>query len=373
MSRPPRLLALLTDGYGAQGGIARYNQDLFDALADAGAECFIAPRHGDASGVVLPRGVTQEAPAFGRLRYVARCLLAARRHRPFDAVFCGHVYMVPLAWMLARLLGARLWLQAHGAEVLEVPGALSRRAVEAADLVTVVSRATRHTLLSWASLAPERVRVLPDTVRDMFEPGPPSEALRSRLGFGPGPVLLTVGRLSSAERYKGHEQVFAALPALRARFPTLVHVVAGDGDDRARLEARAAELAGESAAVRFVGYIPEADLPDLYRSADLYVMPSTKEGFGIVYLEAAACGLRVVGGVGGGSGDAVPGEQIGVLVDSGDGKALEQAIVRLLAMGRADPEAVAPYRRDRFATAAKRLLSRLMAHPRRMKGQHEFS
>ncbi len=368
MTRKPRLLALLTDGYGAQGGIARYNQDLFDSLSEAGAQSFIMPRHGNAAALVLPSGVEQAPAVFGRLRYLVNSLLVGRRHGPFDVVFCGHIYMALLGWILAKLLGARLWLQAHGAEVIEAPGALTRRAIEAADLVTVVSRATRHTLLSWADLPPERVRVLPDTVRDIFVPGPPSDALRSRLGLGPGPILLTVGRLASAERYKGHEQIFAVLPALRAKFPTLVHVVAGDGDDRGRLEACAAELAGDRAAVRFVGFVPEADLPDLYRSADLYVMPSTKEGFGIVYLEAAACGLRVVGGVGGGSADAVPGEHIGVLVDPADSKALEEGILHLLAMGKTSPEAVAPYRRDRFSAAAGRLLARLMAHPRRMKG-----
>ena len=75
---------------------------------------------------------------------------------------------------------------------------------------------------------------------------------------------------------------------------------------------------GECGAVRFLGYVPDEDLPDLYRLADLFVMPSTEEGFGIVYLEAAACGLRVVGGAGGGSGDAVPDERVGVLVDPAD-------------------------------------------------------
>ncbi|WP_170921207.1 glycosyltransferase family 4 protein [Enhydrobacter aerosaccus] len=359
---------MLTDGYGAQGGIARYNQDLFDSLAEGGAQSVILPRHGDAGAIALPPGIRQERAAFGRLRYVVNSLVAALRLGPFDVVFCGHLYMAPLAWMLARLLRARLWVQAHGVEVEDAPGGLTRTAIEAADLVTVVSRATRHTLLSWANLIPERVRVLPDTVRDMFVPGPRSETLRARFGLGAGPILLTVGRLAASERYKGHEQIFAILPALRLKFPTLVHVVAGDGDDRARLEARAIELSGDRTAVRFLGYVPEADLPDLYRSADLYVMPSTKEGFGIVYLEAAGCGLRVVGGVGGGSADAVSGEQIGVLVDPADGTALEAAILRLLAMGRTTPDAVAPYRRDRFAAAANLLLARLMAHPRRMKG-----
>jgi phosphatidylinositol alpha-1,6-mannosyltransferase len=154
---------------------------------------------------------------------------------------------------------------------------------------------------------------------------------------------------------------------LRTKFPTLVHVVAGEGDDRARLQGRAAELAGDPAAVRFVGFVPEEDLPDLYRSADLHVMPSIREGFGIVYLEAAACGLRVVGGTGGGSADAIPDERIGVLVDPTDAAALQKAIERMLQKGRADPDAIEPYRRAHFAVAARRVLTRLMACPRRNK------
>ena len=201
----------------------------------------------------------------------------------------------------------------------------------------------------------------------MFQPGPPSVEVRSRLGLGQGPILLTVGRLAASERYKGHDQVFAVLRKLRAQYPGLVHLVAGDGDDRARLEQSAIERAGEGV-VRFLGYVPEKELPDLYRLADLYVMPSTQEGFGIVYLEAAACGLRVVGGVGGGSGDAVADERIGVLVDPNDAAALSNAIVRLLGQGKADQAAVEPYRRRYFAAAARLLLARLLAQPRRMRG-----
>ncbi len=351
-------MALLTDGYGARGGIARYNQDLMESLADGGAKIFVLPRLGDISGLTLPSGIEQAPPTLDRLGYFLRTLWSAWRRGPFDVVFCGHLYMAVLGCLIARLLGARLWLQAHGTEALEAPGRLTRRAVEAADLVTAVSRATRRALLGWANLAPERVRVLPDTVRDVFVPGLPSEALRTRLGLGPGPILLTVSRLAARERYKGHEQIFAVLPALRTEFPSLVHVVAGDGDDRARLEARALELAGDRAAVRFIGFVSEEDLPDLYRTADLYVMPSAKEGFGIVYLEAAACGLRVIGGRGGGTADAII-EQIGMRVDPNDSAALAYSIRKMLAKGRGDAAAVEPYRRKTFATAARRLLARL--------------
>jgi phosphatidylinositol alpha-1,6-mannosyltransferase len=106
--------------------------------------------------------------------------------------------------------------------------------------------------------------------------------------------------------------------------------------------------------------VPEEELPGLYRLADLFVMPSSLEGFGIVYLEAAACGLRVVGGIGGGSRDAIPDGRVGVTVDPNDGQALVAAIEQSLAAGRADQAAIEPYRQPHFAAAANRLLARLV-------------
>ncbi|TAJ87526.1 glycosyltransferase family 4 protein [Reyranella sp.] len=360
-----RILALVGDCYGARGGIARYNQDLFESLADGSVEILILPRLGDAAGLTLPRGIRQATAIFNRLGFSIAALVAAWRFRPVDVVFCGHVFMAPLAFVLSRLLGARYWLQTHGTDVWNDQRSLTRRLIEAADMVSTVSRETRRILLAWVNLPPDRVRVLPDTVQDVFTPGPPRPAFRDSLKLGPGPILLTVARLAASERYKGHEPVFAVLPALREKYPDLVHVVAGDGDDRARLEAAAARMA--PGIVRFLGYVPDADLPDLYRLADLYVMPSTEEGFGIVYLEAAACGLRVVGGRGGGTADAIPDERVGAIVDPADREALVNTIVCLLGQGRADSSAVEPYRRSHFAAAARALYARLVAQPRRKK------
>jgi phosphatidylinositol alpha-1,6-mannosyltransferase len=362
-----RVLALVSDCYGMGGGIARYTQDLVEGLAEGGAQILVLPRHGKTDGITLPAGVRQEPAVFNRFRYSFKSLWMAWRQGPFDVVFCGHVYMAPTVWVVARLIGAPYWLQTHGADIWKTRPDLLRRAIEAADMVTTVSRGTRQSLLDWVNLPPDRVRVLPNTVQAKFRPGPVPEGLRDRLTLGSGPILLTVGRLSAGERYKGHEQVFRALPALRAQFPNLIYVVVGGGDDRAYMEQRARELAGEQA-VRFLGFVPEEDLLGLYHLADLYVMPSTQEGFGIVYLEAAACGLRVVGGVGGGSADAVPDERVGVLVDPSDQAALVAAIVGQLGRGKADPAAVEPYRRAHFAAAARRLLARLVEQGRRKRG-----
>jgi phosphatidyl-myo-inositol dimannoside synthase len=358
-----RILALVGDCYGARGGIARYNQDLFECLAATGVELIVLPRLGDAAGLPLPAGIQQWPPIFSRSLYSLVSLWAAWRHRPIDVVFCGHVFMAPLARALARLFAARYWLQTHGIDIWAPRSGFKRSAVEAADLVTAVSRVTRRRLLDWTDLAPDQVRVLPNTVRNIFVPGTAAPDYRACLGIAGGPVILTVGRLASTERSKGHEAIFGLIPALRRRFPGLLYLIAGEGDDLPRLKQRARDLGLEDGTVRFLGYVPDGELPDLYRLADLFVMPSSTEGFGIVYLEAAACGLRVVGGASDGSADAIRDSRVGTTVDPDDGEALLAAIVAGLEDGRVDPALIEPYRRPHFARVARLLLAELLDRP----------
>src|SRR5204862_5807689 len=101
-----RMLALVSDCYGMGGGIARYNQDLFEALAAEGTEILVLPRHGKIDGAALPPGIHQEPAVFGRFAYSLKSLWRALQQGPFDVVFCGHVYMAPIAWGVARLIGA---------------------------------------------------------------------------------------------------------------------------------------------------------------------------------------------------------------------------------------------------------------------------
>jgi glycosyltransferase involved in cell wall biosynthesis len=107
-------------------------------------------------------------------------------------------------------------------------------------------------------------------------------------------VILTVGRLIGQERYKGFDEVIEIMPQLVKRFPNLKYLIVGDGPDRPRLEAKAVAL-GVSDNVVFSGYVAESEKVAHYNLADVYVMPSFGEGFGIVLIEAAACGVPVVG------------------------------------------------------------------------------
>jgi phosphatidylinositol alpha-1,6-mannosyltransferase len=165
-----RLLALLSDGFGAGGGIARYNQALMTALSHSAgvSEIAVLPRFA-ATVSAVPGKVHQLPPSAGRALWSARALTLAARQR-FDAVFCGHLNAVPLGAAIARARRAPLWVQVHGIEAWQPRGALHRRGLAAAALITSVSRYTRSRLLGWADLPPNRVRVLPNTVATGYGP-----------------------------------------------------------------------------------------------------------------------------------------------------------------------------------------------------------
>jgi phosphatidyl-myo-inositol dimannoside synthase len=308
------VLALITDAFGGHGGIAQYNRDLLLALALSSrvSNILVVPRHG-AHIESLPEKVDQTPPRSGRISYAAH-VFAAAAHKSFDVVFCGHLYMSSLVTLLCEMVKKPMWLQLHGIEAWESPGHLVRAAAERASLVTAVSRYTRHRFLEWANVLPEHVRVLPNTFKPQFAPGPKRDDLIEHHDLRGRRVLLTVSRLAASERYKGHDRVISVLPRVLERNPDVAYLVVGDGDDRQRLE-EMARKAGVGHAMRFAGHVPHQELPDYFRLADVFVMPSTGEGFGIVFLEAAASGIPLVGGNRDGSVDALADGNIGTLVD----------------------------------------------------------
>ena len=327
-----RVLALVTDAFGGHGGIAQYNRDFLSALAacDRIGDVIVLPRASATPLGTLPSGVRQLPPVQGRLAYSLAALWAARAHRPIDVVFCGHLFMAPLAAVIARLLRARLWVQVHGIEAWQELSRLYRQSVETAALVTAVSRYTRRRLLEWVGIDPARVKVLPNTVDPRFQPGPKPGYLLDRHDARGKKVLMTVSRLASSERYKGHDRVIRSLPQVLLHHPETIYLIVGDGDDRPRLEALAAEFAVQDK-VRFAGLVAGEELPDYFRLADVFVMPSTGEGFGIVFLEAMACGIDVIGGNQDGSIDPLGDGAVGSAIDPEDSEELVSAISRRFA------------------------------------------
>jgi len=344
------VLALVTDAFGGHGGIAQYNRDFLCALVKTSAISAITVLPRNAPDLpAAPARIMQAPPRASRLVYAIGALLTAFRQHT-DIVFCGHLYMVPLAWLIARLKGAKLVVQMHGVEAWSCPSRLRRAATEAADLVLCVSRHTRACVVGWAAIAPERAVVVPDTVGKSFAPGD-SSALCGSLGIAGKRVLLTVARMDSRERGKGHDRVVAAIPILVSRGYDIAYLIVGEGDDRVRLEALAHE-AGVSGRVRFLGAIPQQLLPEVYRLSDLFVMPSTQEGFGIAFLEAMASGTPALGLGVAGARDALADGELGTAVSNVDD--LAAAIAWLLAQPKPDPDILSRAVRARFGRAVFR-------------------
>lgn len=308
-----RLLALATDAFGGYGGIAQYNRDLLNALATVPSmqRILVLPRQAPGELEAVLPVIHQVPPVQIRSEYVVSSVLAARRMRP-TVVFNGHLYHGPLALRIARLMGARLVSQVHGTEIWGKLSALHRAPLEQSDLVLTVSRDTRARVLSMANMDPDRVVVLNNTVGDDFTPGNRIQA-RVKFGVRDSFVVLTVARLDAREGYKGHDLVIEQVAKLRREGLDICYLIGGTGDDQQRLQ-QLAVANGINDHVRFLGKVPREDLPDLYRAADLFALPSRGEGFGIAFLEAMACGTPAIGLAVGGAPDALGDGALGACV-----------------------------------------------------------
>ena len=345
-----RVLALISDGFGGRGGIAKFNRDLLDGFA-AMPECeqvVALPRTAPPDFERSPPGVTFLAAVPGKLAYAGHAIAQIRANRS-NLVICGHINMAPLAVVLAKLANVRSLLVVHGIDAwARHRSALVCTAVRHFDRVLGVSQFTLTRFLSWSGIDSTHARVLPNCVDlSRYSPGPKSTALVESLGIEGRTVLMTVGRLVSPQRAKGIDEVLEALPALINLVPNVVYVVVGDGPDRTRLEAKATALRVYDR-VRFVGYIPEESKADYYRLADAYVMPSRGEGFGIVFLEAMACGVPVMGSRVDGSREALLGGGLGVLVDPSNGDEVVKGILETLSRRRGVPKELEQFSSDQF-------------------------
>jgi len=356
-----RLLALLPEAFGAEGGIAQFNRDLLAAAADAPdvEEIVVLLRQLPAPPAVLPQRIfLDRRAAGGKLAFALAALQRAALGGGFDLVVCGHLRLLRLGLAAARLARAPLLLVAYGIEAWQPAKPASVRGV---DTVLAISEFTRQKMLGWAGIPAARIQILPPAIDPaLFGPGPRSPALVERYRLQGKTVLLTLARLAATERYKGIDEVLECLPLLQERRPDIAYLVAGDGDDRPRLEAKARSLDLADRVV-FCGRIAAAEKADHYRLADAFVMPGRGEGFGIVYLEAMACGVPVVGSKLDGSREALRDGRLGILVDPGDRAELAAGIDEALRRPKQVPAGLEYFHFDRFAERVRDLLVRSFA------------
>lgn len=297
------------------------------------------------------------------------------RHKP-DLLIAGQVVRAgPIAWLFHRLTGRPYDLWVYGGETR--PGfaggswvdRIVHRILRDARTLFTNSPYTSQEMLDFG-LPTERVVEIPLGVdRTTYQPGPPSDDLIERYGLQDRLTLLTVGRL--VER-KGVDRMLQALAQVDEQLPPWRYLVVSDGPYRHELEALNEKL-GLTDRVTFCGFVEEDRLLDYYRTCDIFAMPNREvidpaqgslsvEGFGIVFLEAAACGKPVIAGRSGGAVHAVDDGTNGILVEGDDPASIGDALVRLAdeetrrRMGDAGIEFAARFDWDRSAALLRQYL-----------------
>jgi glycosyltransferase involved in cell wall biosynthesis len=326
----------LPDLYATKGGIQTYSGFLLGALREVWPEprYEVFLKNDDPEGAVsgdLRLHASGGLPEWLRTPgFAARIGSRALLDRP-RLVIAGHLNFAVVSDWLRRVAGIPYWILTYGLEAWGVERPALRRALAHASCVVSVSRYTARRLIDEQGLDPARVALLPCTFDpDRFRPRERPAELAERLGLEPGqPVVLTVARLAGRERHKGYDVVLEALPEIRREVPGLHYVIVGEGDDRRRIERRVLEL-GLERVVTLAGFVPDGDLPDYYALGNVFAMPSKREGFGIVYLEAMACGLPAIAGDRDGARDALVDGELGVLVDPDDVASFAGAAVEVL-------------------------------------------
>ena len=243
-----------------------------------------------------------------------------RTWQQYDLVLIMHPYAANSA---SRAGVSRYWVWTYGIEVWDEWTPKLRSGLQNAQhIVAISSDTSMHIKQHLPQTSVSIIQPVVDTTRFVPTHSPHTST--------PPFLLLTVGRLVSDEQYKGHEMVIRNLAPLQDRIGVPVEYwVVGDGDDRSRLE-RFARSYAVAESVRFWGRVPDDQLVAIYQKCDVFVMPSTREGFGIVYIEASACGKPVVGSNVGGAVDAIEDGITGFCIDPASDQALIEAVTRLL-------------------------------------------
>lgn len=213
----------------------------------------------------------------------------------------------------------------YGIDAWKTMTGLRKRILDDVDLCLSISQFTVDLAHSYNPDFPE-TKILPLTLEDRTPQDEVDPALLEEVGED---FLLIVGRMAATEQYKGHDQLIEAMPIILQKHPQTRLVIAGKGDDMPRLQEKAASL-GVAQNVIFTGFISEATLDALYTRCRALVMPSTREGFGLVYLEAMTRKRPCIALKNSAAQEVVADGETGILIDEQSAEAIAEAALTLL-------------------------------------------
>jgi glycosyltransferase involved in cell wall biosynthesis len=338
-----RILFLTLKVFSATGGIEKVSRIAGMALhhlgGERGSDLQVFSMHDRQEEVQEKYFPATAFRGFGgrRTAFVLKSIGEGRRAA---VVILSHINLLSVGYAIKKVSpNTKLVLLAHGIEVWEPLPAWKVAMMQTLDKVLPVSAFTRDKIAELYGVKQEKLQVLNNCLDPLLPPplGRRSERLAAKFGISGGDtVLLTLTRLSYRDWYKGYDDVLMALKSLRRSHPGLRYMLIGtcEGPERRRLD-RLIRQQGLEGAVIFTGYVPDEELAEHFSVADIYIMPSRKEGFGIVFIEALYYGLPVIAGRVDGSADALAGGALGALVDPDDPGEIRATLQQALRSGKA--------------------------------------
>lgn len=317
-----RIVVLTPNAFGADG-VSTLSRHTLRALGGSTApperlELWSLAENAADVRQVTPFPVKYHMAAGSKLRFTSWGLRAAWCSGRRTLVVLMHLGLAPVALPLMRR-DARLALFLLGIEAWRPLSRLQKIALKRAHVAAAISE---HTIHRFAQANPDcadrDIRVCHLGTATMLAAASPTRQEN---------FALIVGRMSSQERYKGHDQLLDIWPCIVRDVPDAKLLITGDGDDRPRLEAKVATL-GLRDRVQFLGRVPDDGLAALYRDCAFFVMPSRDEGFGLVFLEAMQAGKACIGGMGA-AAEIIADGRTGFVVDPTDCRQLSTAVRRL--------------------------------------------
>lgn len=328
---------LYLKAFSAIGGIEKFNRAFLKALHEAGEEKDIEVK----AYSVYDKEVDEKYfdpvlfKGFGgnRIKFTLESILEGLKS---DIVILGHINLSPIGLALKKIKhNTKVILITHGIEVWENLPKLKKEMLRNSDRILSVSNFTKGKIIDVHNIPSEKITIFPNTVDPYFkiplDAQKPEYLLNRYKITKETKVILTVARLASSGRYKGYDKVIQVLPEVIKEIPNVIYLLVGKGDKEEieRLKGLIKNFNVEKYVV-LVGYISGEELIDYYLLSDVFVMPSKGEGFGIVFLEALACGVPVIAGNKDGSVDAVMNGELGILVDPDNVEKISEAVINLL-------------------------------------------
>ncbi len=308
-------ILFISNNLSRPGGIEKYSGDFIAALSESGENVIIAQ--------------FKKSSLFNKIFFSAEIILKSLYFRP-DVIICGHINFSPVCLFMKRVFDFEYAVIIHGIEAWNINSKIKKIALENSKKVIVVSNYTAEAVVSGVPAVKDKLFLLPNSVDGgkIFIKEKPG-FLVEKYGLAGKKIIFTLCRLSSSEKYKGYDRVIEALPLIKREISEIKYILAGEGDDKERIEKLISDLNLKETVI-LAGHIDEQAKIDYYNLCDVFAMPSKGEGFGIVFLEALACGKPVVAGGEDGSRDALLGGDLGIMVNPDNVKEVAEAITGIL-------------------------------------------